>query len=171
MHYDADTLADYLHGELAPEQDAAVHAHLEGCGDCRALHADTAALRDWIRTAARAEERELPPGVTASIWAEVRAPRPTVAARLRGWWGALVAVPVAAAIAVAFAFGLPALQSSTAPAAVAVSYYLEQHAAQTAGNPFADRSALTLTALEHSAVPLIEAADTGTSEGAGAAAR
>jgi hypothetical protein len=70
---------------------------------------------------------------------------------------------VAAAIALALAFGLPALQSSNGPAArIAASYYLEEHAAQTAGNPFADRSTfVTMTALDHASVPLIDATEQG----------
>ena len=38
MHYNADTLDDYLHGALGPERDATIHAHLEACAECRALY-------------------------------------------------------------------------------------------------------------------------------------
>jgi len=60
MHYNADILDDYLHGALGPERDATIHAHLEGCAPCRTLFDEAATVRDWLRNAARAEEREFP---------------------------------------------------------------------------------------------------------------
>ena len=73
MHYNADTLDDYLHGALGPERDAAIHAHLEACADCRALYDEAASVRDWLRAAARAEEREFPSMIKARVWEAVRA--------------------------------------------------------------------------------------------------
>ena len=54
MHYDADILDDYLHGELAPERDADIHAHLEPCDACRALYDEAATVP---RLAARRRAR------------------------------------------------------------------------------------------------------------------
>ena len=106
MHYESDVLDDYLSHELAPEVDAAVHAHLEACADCRAAHAQAVALRDWIRAAAQAEEREMPAGISARVWAQIRTPAPTMLDRVRALWRPLVAIPVGAlAVGLAFAFG------------------------------------------------------------------
>ena len=72
MHYNADTLDDYLHGALGPERDATIHAHLETCAPCRATYEEAATVRDWIRAAARAEEREFPSMIKARVWEAVR---------------------------------------------------------------------------------------------------
>jgi len=167
QHYESDVLEDYLSGELAPEHDAAVHAHLETCPDCRHVHAEAAALRDWVRAAARAEEREFPAGIAASVWAEIRTPVPTLAERLRAFWRPLVAIPVgAAAIALAIAFN--PLHPATVQR-VAAAYYLEAHNARAAENPFADRSTVTaasvITADRSATLPFVEAADITSADG------
>jgi predicted anti-sigma-YlaC factor YlaD len=53
QHPESDVLEDYLSGELAAAHDAAVHAHLEACAECRRTYDQIAAFRDWIRAAAR----------------------------------------------------------------------------------------------------------------------
>jgi anti-sigma factor RsiW len=163
QHYNTDTLDDYLSGELAPEQDAAVHAHLDACPECRALRDRATALRDWIRTAAAAEEREFPAAIAVRVRAAIRTPVPSPLERLRAFWRPLVAIPVGAlAIGLAFAFG--PLRPAGAPVArVAAAYYLEAHNAQAAENPFADRSIMTgaavLTADRSASLPLVDAAN------------
>ncbi len=140
MHYNADTLDDYLHGALGPERDAAIHAHLEACAACRALYDEAAQVRDWLRAAARAEEREFPPMIKARVWEAVRnAPAPvSFAERLRALWRPMIAVPVAAAIAVFAYVGAPSVHGGP-PAGVAATYLLEEHAALASDNPLADR--------------------------------
>jgi anti-sigma factor RsiW len=163
MHYDSDVLDDYLSHELAPEADAAVHAHLEACADCRAAHEQAVALRDWIRAAAHAEEREMPAGISARVWSQIRTPAPTMADRLRALWRPLIAIPVGAlAVGLAFAFG-PLRQSGVPPLRVAAAYYLDAHNAQAAENPFADRSTVSAAAVligdRSATLPLIDAND------------
>lgn len=163
QHYDSDTLNDYLSGELAPERDAAVHAHIDACPECRAAHDHAAALRDWIRTAAAAEEREFPAAIAARVRAAIRTPAPSPLDRLRAFLRPLVAIPVGAlAVGLAFAFG-PLRPAGAPPQRVAAAYYLEAHNAQAAENPFADRSIVTaaavLTADRSASIPLVDAAD------------
>jgi anti-sigma factor RsiW len=168
MHYEADILDDYLSHELAPEADAAVRAHLETCADCRAAHEQAVALRDWIRAAAQAEERELPAAISARVWAQIRTPAPTALDRLRALWRPLVAIPVGAlAVGLAFAFG-PLRQAAVPPLRVAAAYYLAAHNAQAAENPFADRSTVTAAAVligdRSATLPLVDANDVTSDE-------
>lgn len=169
IHYDADILGDYLHGELGPEQDAAVHAHLEGCSTCRTVHDDAVRLREWARRAARAEERELPAAVSANVWAAILAQQPSLPERLRSYWRPLLTIPVAAGVvAAAFVFGIPVLAPSTPPVRVAATYYFEAHAAQALSNPLADRSAITTMTLDRSTLPVIDATDVDAPDDSGA---
>jgi predicted anti-sigma-YlaC factor YlaD len=138
MHYDLDTLDDYLHGELDAVHDARIHAHLETCTDCRASFDQAASVRDWIRAAAAAEELEFPSMIKARVWEEIRsAPR---ASGGLGWlqtgWRPWLAVPVAAALAIVGFVEYPAVHGT--PAGIAASDLLLEHAAQMAGNPLAD---------------------------------
>jgi hypothetical protein len=139
MHYDLDTLDDYLRGEL-----------------------DAATVRDWLRTAAVAEEREFPSLVRAHVWDAIHAAPPARFAWLRSGWRPWVALPVAAAIALAVYAEVPAIHGG-APAGIAATDLLLEHAAQMADNPLADHGvvvrASTLDASEAS-VPLVEAVDT-----------
>jgi predicted anti-sigma-YlaC factor YlaD len=142
MHYNADLLDDYLHGALGPERDADIHAHLEACAPCRALYDEAAQVRDWLRAAARAEEREFPSMIKARVWEAVRnmpPPSTSFADRLRALWRPMIAVPVAAAIAVFAYVGIPGVHANGQPAGVAATYLLEEHAALASDNPLADR--------------------------------
>jgi len=149
MHYNDDTLEDYLHGELGPERDATIHAHLETCAPCRARYEDIASLRDLLRSSARAAELEFPSIIKARVWEAVRsAPAPlTLADRLRSFWRPMIAVPVAAAIAVFANMGIPAVHGTSGPAGVAATYLLEEHAALASDNPLADRGMIVPASL------------------------
>ncbi len=164
MHYEIDILDDYLHGELDSANDAAVHAHLETCATCRAACDRSAALRDWLRSAARAEEREFPSLVKAHVWEQIRTAPPSRIAWLRSGWRPWLALPVAAAITVAGYLGVPAIHG-TPPAGVSASDLLLEHAAQMAGNPLADHGlvvpASTVDSV-HPSLTLIEAVDAAT---------
>ncbi|HEY5349777.1 MAG TPA: hypothetical protein VIJ64_08590 [Candidatus Lustribacter sp.] len=141
MHYNADTLDDYLHGAFGPERDATIHAHLETCVPCRALYDEAATVRDWLRAAARADEREFPSMIKARVWEAIRTtPMPmSFSDRLRAWWRPMIAVPVAAAIAVFAYVGVPGIHGIGQPSGVAATYLLEEHAAVASDNPLADR--------------------------------
>jgi anti-sigma factor RsiW len=143
-HLSAETLIDYLHGELDPGSDSLVHQHVAACGACAGELDRERALGDALRSAAALDERELPPMLKARIWEAVRAeaPRP----RLVGWVSTLlrpfVALPLAAAAAAAFAFYFagPLSPSAHGAPAIEASYYIERHEAQQLQNPLAERS-------------------------------
>jgi anti-sigma factor RsiW len=147
MHYNADTLDDYLHGELGPERDAQIHAHLEGCADCRALYDEAAGVRDWLQVAARAEEREFPSIVKARVWEAVRDAQPTWLDRIRAAWRPMIAVPVAGIIAAGLYISIPAVQGSHTAPGVAASYLMEEHAAVASENPLVDRGMITTASM------------------------
>ena len=87
MHYDVEILEDYLHGALGPERDATIHAHLETCAPCRDLYDEIARVRDWLRAAARAEEREFPDRSKPASGKSIRTTEPTFLERARGCFG------------------------------------------------------------------------------------
>jgi predicted anti-sigma-YlaC factor YlaD len=139
MHYTIEILEDYLHGALGPERDAEIHAHLEGCPNCRGLYDEAARVRDWLRAAARAEEREFPSPIKAHVWEAIRNARPTFIDRVRAAFRPLVAIPVAAALVLFAYLGIPAIHGGQ-PAGLAASYLLEEHAAVASENPLSDRA-------------------------------
>ena len=162
MHYDVDTLDDYLHGALGDERDAVIHAHLEACTDCRAIYDESVGVRDWIQAAARAEEREFPSMIKARVWEAIRTERPSFADRLRAMWRPMVAIPIAAALAVFAYIGLPIVHGNS-PAGVAATYLLEEHAALASDNPLADRGLIVPASLidgQRTATGLMDAGDT-----------
>jgi len=166
MHYNADTLDDYLHGALGPERDAVIHAHLEACSACRALYDEAATVRDWLRAAAQAEEREFPSMIRARVWERVRVIQatPSFADRLRALWRPMVAVPVAAVLAVFVYVGVP--HAGPPPTGVAATYLLEEHAAVASDNPLADRGLIVpASVVGGQPTGLMDASDTATSSG------
>jgi len=135
-HYDRETLIDYLHGALTPSADAGVFAHLESCADCNALNDEEAALGEALRSAARSQELELPALVRARVWDAVRNESPSWTQRLRVSWGPRIAVPVAAALALAAYFTPFGRHAQPVVAGVNASYFLDEHNAQAQQNPF-----------------------------------
>jgi anti-sigma factor RsiW len=162
MHYDLQTLGDYLHGELDANRDAAVHAHLENCAACRAAYDETAAVRDWIRAAAAEDERDFPSIISARVWDEIRSAKPSPFAWLRTGWRPWLAAPIAAAMLFGAYLEVPFFH--TAPTlGVAASDLLLEHAAQMADNPLADHGVVVPASTMGSMQPtsaLIEAVDT-----------
>jgi anti-sigma factor RsiW len=141
QHLSTDTIVDYLHGGLPPQEDAAVHAHLDGCTACRAEYDAEAALTDLLRNYAANEERPLPPTLKAEIWSRVRASRPSLLSQALGWMRPAVAIPIAAAIAIAAYFGTAYLGPRGAPS-IQAAYYLQDHAAMNGTMPFDDSSSM-----------------------------
>jgi Putative zinc-finger len=136
-HYERETLIDYLHGALSPEADAALFAHLEACTGCNAVYDEEAALGEALRGAARAEELEFPSMIKARVWDAVRREKPSWVDRLRSSWGPRIAVPVAAAIAIAAYIGTPIWRPQPATGtAINAAYYLDEHNAEAQQNPF-----------------------------------
>lgn len=162
QHPSIERIIDYIHHELAPSEDAVLFAHFAECPACRDEYEAELRLTATLRSAAAAQTFELPPMVKAEIWKSVRS------RESRGWnaWlRPLIALPVAAAIAVAALF---AVQQANGPMSshpgVGAQYYFASHNAATRQeNPLTDRSAPALNVIEASDVtsqpsPLIEAA-------------
>jgi anti-sigma factor RsiW len=148
QHLNHEKLVDYMHGALSPQEDAAVYAHIEACDECRKeLEAETA-LTEMLRSYAVREEREFPSTLKAEIWSRIRAAQPSAWTRLRDWLRPAVAVPVAAAIALAAYFGTTHLNGPGAPS-IEAAYYLQDHAALNSTVPFSDRSSISPVDLEN----------------------
>jgi anti-sigma factor RsiW len=150
QHLTNDILLDYIHGELSPADDAAVHGHMEQCEACRAEFDAEVALGEMLRAHAAREERELPSAVKAEIWERVRAGEASMVGRVFGWLRPSIAIPVAAALAVAAYFGTVYINPHAAPT-IEASYYLQDHAAMNSTIPFSDHTSANPVVLETAA--------------------
>jgi anti-sigma factor RsiW len=162
-HLSNDLLVDYVHGELAPEDDALTHAHLQACAPCRREYEIEISLGDALRSAAAAEAVEMPASVSAAVWNEIRRARPSRVTRLAAFLRPAIALPVAAALLLGGWFASP--YSRPAHPTIDALYYFEAHAAQSAATPLSERN--TAPALETSmigtddALPLVEQVEPG----------
>jgi anti-sigma factor RsiW len=129
-HFTSDQLTDFVHGELAPETDALVHAHLAACAACRAEYNAEIALGEALRAAAVREELAFPSMVKAHVWERIRQAPPSPAARFTAWLRPVMAVPVAAVLVAGAWFASPYGPSAARPT-INAAYYLEAHAART----------------------------------------
>jgi predicted anti-sigma-YlaC factor YlaD len=150
QHPTNDILLDYVHGELAPPDDAAVFAHIEQCEPCRAEYQAEVALGEMLRAHAAAQERELPSSVKADIWERVRAGKPSFWSRTSEWLRPAIAIPVAAALALGAYFGTSYIGPQGAPK-IEASYYLQDHAAMNNTIPFSDHTSTNPVDLEQAA--------------------
>ncbi len=142
-HPTLEQLVDYLHGELAPPQDAAVHTHLAQCSRCAASHDAEASLTDLIRAHANSEERELPQGVVASVRESVSgARRAGVWDEIRAAFRPVVVIPAAAALVAALYLGAHAWRATLRATPINAAYYVNNHAALTATAPFSEEAPL-----------------------------
>lgn len=141
MHLTNDLIIDYMHGELEPGQDAEVYEHMESCEECRKAYDAELAITDLLRAQAREEERELPSLVKAQIWSRVRSERPSFSSRVAQWLRPAVALPVAAALALAAYFGTSYLGGPGVPS-IEAGYYLQDHAAVNGTVPFNDHGVM-----------------------------
>ncbi len=137
-HLSTDRLVDFVHGELSPSDDALTHAHLAVCAACRDAYDLETTLSEALRSAAKAEEREMPSLVTAAVWDRIRRAEPGPLARFIALLRPIYAVPVALALIVGGIFASP-LGRPASPM-IDASYYFEAHAAQTAQTPLSERS-------------------------------
>lgn len=154
-HLANEKLIDYMHGGLAPEEDARVYAHLESCPACRSDYDAELALTEMLRTYALHESRDLPSSVKAEIWDRIRTARPSAVSRLTEWLRPAVALPMAAAIALAAYFGTAYLGPRPA-AAIDAAYYLQDHESLNSTVPFGDRSTSSAVDLETSSLPRVQ---------------
>ncbi len=141
-HLSLDRLVDYTRGELSERDDADIHAHLAECNDCARAHESERRLVDLLKAHARAEERELPPGLTTAIRARAaddRADRPRWSwHRLPASFGAFAAAGIAAVLAVAFILAFTIPRSAPSNGTVEASAYMANHAALASTMPFED---------------------------------
>ena len=153
-HPSADRIGDYVAGELAPHEDASIHAHLAACTECSDVRDSEVRMREMLRAHARATERDLPLGFAARI-VEV-----AVASESRDpWWRSLAAalkpafaVPAVAAVALALYFTMGGNHRQVAGASVDAAAYVEHHAALAMDMPFSEGVPAPATfALESSA--------------------
>ena len=137
-HINENALIDYLHGELAPGEDAAVMLHLESCDECRAEYDAQVRLSESLRLYARMTESPLPDAVRTAVWESVgTVPHEPLRARLQAWLRPFAGFGLAAAAGIAIAVGV--LSHHNGPAIDAM-YYLEDHAALTGNVPFHEGS-------------------------------
>jgi anti-sigma factor RsiW len=138
-HPSIEHIIDYLHGELAPAEDAAMHAHLAACRSCDERRAEEVALTETLRAHARAGELELPAAVITRIHHGVeRRSASSAWERLRAGFRPIFVLPAAAAIAAAVYVGVDVWRGAATPTVVDAAYYVENHAAMAATTPFAD---------------------------------
>lgn len=138
-HFTHEELIDYLHGELRPAQDAAIHGHLAACSSCSATFESEVSLTELLRRHARSEERELRVGVVAAVREAVERPRSMPAwESLRGILRPVLLVPTAAAIAAALYIGVSMSHRTSPATSINAAYYVNNHAALTATAPFSE---------------------------------
>lgn len=143
-HPTLEELTDYVHGELPPQRDAAVHAHIAGCAPCAEAHETEVRLSEVLRERARAEERELPLGFAQRIIDAAIASEP----RATPWWESFarvlrpaIAIPAIAAIALAIYFAVAGSHQGTSEmATIDAATYIDNHAALSSDMPFAESS-------------------------------
>jgi anti-sigma factor RsiW len=140
QHLNADLLVDFVRGELAPQDDALAHAHLQTCPICRGEYELEVSLTEALRAAARAEELEMPSTIKAEIWQQIRAAQPGPLARLAAFWRPALALPALALLLVAGWFASPYAPHGSVAPTIDASYYLEAHAAQTSQTPLSEHS-------------------------------
>lgn len=140
QHPSIDTLIDYIHHELAPGDDARIHAHLDTCAECRAAYEAETRVGEMLRVYAHETERELPQGVVATIWDRVERERsaPSLGERVRALFRPALAIPVGLAAAAALVIGFSVShQQSNAPV-IDAAFYLNDHASMTNSVPFGE---------------------------------
>jgi anti-sigma factor RsiW len=138
LHPTSEEIVDYLHGELSPARDAAIHAHLAGCSECAEIRDSELSLTETLRAYALADERELPAGVVATIRARVQYKPPSLWEQLSAAFRPAVAVPIAIAIAAFIYFGFRLAHGPAVASTIDASYYVESHAALSSTTPLSE---------------------------------
>ena len=137
QHASLDQLVDYIHGELAPADDAFVHAHLSECSECARAYDREVSLTARLREVAQAQERELPDSCVRAIRAAAQAPARPSLWHMPQLLRPLAAIPAALIVAAVLYVGLAHRGAATAHAIDALSY-VHHHTAVTAAAPFSD---------------------------------
>lgn len=150
-HSTAEQLIDYIHGQLKPDHDARMHAHLADCSRCRDEYQAEVQLSEMLRNQAALEDLELPSMVKANIWQAVRTLEPSPLERLRVFLRPVYALPVAATLVVALFFAPAYMHRSGPPPTIDAAYFLEDHSAMGSVVPFSDHGGVTSSEFEASA--------------------
>jgi anti-sigma factor RsiW len=137
-HPNIEQIVDYLHGELSPAEDAAVHAHIAVCPACDELRAEELGMMEALRANARASERELPPDLVSRIREAAARTREPLWAPVRALFRPMVLIPATVAAAAVFYAGFDGWQRATTPVAINSADYVTSHAAMAASAPFGD---------------------------------
>lgn len=137
-HLSNDLIVDFVHGELEPAADARAHAHLVTCATCSSEVNAERTLREFLRDAAVASEREMPSGINAAIWEQIRAAKPGPFAALTSLFKPMIAIPVAAVLFAGGYFATAATHHESP--SIAASYYLQAHAVQSSQGPLSERT-------------------------------
>jgi len=134
-----ELLTDYIHGELDPARDAAVHGHIQSCVDCRNEWQAEVELTESIR-GAMGEERDLPMAVVVGVRHAMRGQTaPGMLEKLRAALRPAILGPAAAAVLLVIGI-VRYDQVQHATSALSSSYFVRQHVAQTIGSPSNDRA-------------------------------
>jgi hypothetical protein len=141
-HLQSQTLTDYVHGALSPARDALAYAHVRECSECRAELELERSLSDLLRTGAAREELEFPSLIKAAVWQTIRDAKPTPLSRLSAFLRPAIAVPVASVLVLVAVLAGPLTHGSSSLPTIDATFYLDEHAAQQAPNPLADRSTI-----------------------------
>lgn len=137
-HPSLERIVEYLHGELSPQEDAAIYAHLATCPECDAKRTEELAITDALRAYARSTEREMPPGLATRIRSTAPQTRQGTWQRFLEGLRPVVLLPAAAVVALAIFIGYNARHRAPAPTPIEAAYYVNNHAAMAAGTPFGD---------------------------------
>jgi anti-sigma factor RsiW len=138
MHPTPDELVDYLHEELPAARSAAIAAHVAGCPECADARDAEVSVTQLLRAHARAQERELPPGVVSGIWERLRSRPPSVWERFSAALRPAIAVPVGIAIAAFLFFTVKVAHGPAHAATIDAGYYVESHATLDAATPLSE---------------------------------
>lgn len=134
-HPTPDEIVDYLHGELSPSRDAAIHAHIAECAECAEARDAEVKITELLRAHARAQERELPSGVLASIRSKIAERPPSLWEQIVAGFRPAVAVPVAIAIAAFIYFGIKTAHRPAQAATIDAAYYVSSYDALSGWQP------------------------------------
>lgn len=145
-HPSIEHIVEFLHGELSPAEDAAIHAHLAGCSDCERKRSEELAIIEALRRYGQATEREMSARLASKIRTAAAESRPGAWQRLVAGFRPMVMIPAAAAVGLAVYFGYHSWHHATAPTAINAAYYVNNHNAMAASAPFGDAAPpITLT--------------------------
>lgn len=150
-HPSLERIVDYLHGELPPAEDAAIHAHLAACPECDGKRGEELAITEALRAYALATERDLPPGLATRIRSTAAQTQPGTWERFFTGLRPIVMVPAAAVVALAIYLGYNSRHRAAAPTPIQATYYVNNHAAMAASAPFGDAAPPITLASENEA--------------------